>query len=455
MKMPHIFLIVLTGILLINLTSALEITHEFDSNVIIRDFNNPIELTVKITNTTPGNYNFFTLADIYLTPGEIFQLNKEDVEKIINITPTENLDVEGLYTFTYTLNHRDVERIDKKLTINLVNLEDIIKISSNSINPESEIIGFYVENKENVIIPEMEVKFSSVLFNIEETLNLGPKERAYFPVNVEKSKLEETKAGVYIIRGIFQTEFGEKIIEGNLYLGEKKGVSSEEIKKGILIKTQILTKTNVGNIVETVQISAKRNFISRLFTNFDIEPTSTNRNGAIIEYSWVKENLGPAEVFEIKITTNYIFPFLAIVLTILTITGFRRLTQTKLEIKKSANHVKTKSGEFALKISISVRAKRDVKNLSLIDRIPAIVKIYNKFGTTKPDKIDPESRRLRWNVGDLDSGEERIFSYIVYSKIGVMGKFSLPESKAVFESDGKIQETHSNIVHFMSDQVKR
>ena len=82
-------------------------------------------------------------------------------------------------------------------------------------------------------------------------------------------------------------------------------------------------------------------------------------------------------------------------------------------------------------------------------------KIYNKFGTTKPDKIDPESRRLRWNVGDLDSGEERIFSYIVYSKIGVMGKFSLPESKAVFESDGKIQETHSNIVHFMSDQVKR
>ena len=173
MKMPHIFLIVLTGILLINLTLALEITHEFDSNVIIRDFNNPIELTVKITNTTPGNYNFFTLADIYLTPGEIFQLNKEDVEKIINITPTENLDVEGLYTFTYTLNHRDVERIDKKLTINLVNLEDIIKISSNSINPESEIIGFYVENKENVIIPEMEVRFSSVLFNIDLTYISG------------------------------------------------------------------------------------------------------------------------------------------------------------------------------------------------------------------------------------------------------------------------------------------
>ena len=56
---------------------------------------------------------------------------------------------------------------------------------------------------------------------------------------------------------------------------------------------------------------------------------------------------------------------------------------------------------------------------------------------------------------NYERSSKRTFSYIVYSKIGVIGKFSLPESKAVFESDGKIQETHSNIVHFMSDQVKR
>ena len=74
MKISHIFSIVLFGILLINLTSALEITHDFDSNVIIRDFNNPVEFTLKITNVTPGNYNLFTLADISLIPGEIFQL---------------------------------------------------------------------------------------------------------------------------------------------------------------------------------------------------------------------------------------------------------------------------------------------------------------------------------------------------------------------------------------------
>ena len=401
MKISYIFSIVLFGILLINLTSALEITHEFDSNVIIRDFNNPVEFTIKITNVTPGNYNIFTLSDVSIIPSEIFQLNIEDVEKKVYIIPTENLDVEGLYTFTYTLNHKNIEKIDKKFTINLVNLEDIIEISSNSINPESEVIGFYVENKENVRIPETTVKFSSVLFDIEETLNLGPKERAYFPVNVEKNILEKTKAGVYIIKGIFQTEFGEKIVEGNLYLGEKKEISTEEDKKGILIKTQILKKINVGNVVETVQISAKRNFISRFFTSFNTEPTIITRKGAVIEYSWIKEDLGPAEVFEIRVITNYIFPFLAIVLAILAITGFRRLTQTKVEIKKSVSHVKTKSGEFALKVNISIKAKKDVGNLSLIDRVPAIVKIYNKFGTTKPDKIDPESRKLRWNVGDL------------------------------------------------------
>ena len=174
----------------------------------------------------------------------------------------------------------------------------------------------------------------------------------------------------------------------------------------------------------------------------------------IIKYTWVKERLNPAEAYIIKAKTNYVLPFLIIIAAVLALLGFKRFSETKVEVKKSVSHVRTKNNQFALKIQLSVKAKKDIENVTLIDRVPAMVKIYNKFGIVKPDKIDAASRRLHWNIGDLNAGEERLFNYIVYSKVGIVGKFILPNALAVFEKEGKIHETDSNKVFFMSDQVK-
>ena len=76
------------------------------------------------------------------------------------------------------------------------------------------------------------------------------------------------------------------------------------------------------------------------------------------------------------------------------------------------------------------------------------------IGNIKPDKIDAESRRIHWHIGDLESGEERIFNYIVYSKVGIVGKFSLPKALAVFEKEGNIHEVDSNSVFFMNEQAR-
>ena len=72
----------------------------------------------------------------------------------------------------------------------------------------------------------------------------------------------------------------------------------------------------------------------------------------------------------------------------------------------------------------------------------------------QPDKIDTQNRRIHWNIGDLNAGEERVFTYIIYSKVGVVGKFSLPEALTVFERNGNMHEVESNKVFFMSDQVR-
>jgi len=455
MRKIHCLLPIAYCLLLVSLASALEMSPEYSTNIIVRDLENSIDLELTITNTTTGIYNLYTLADISIKPTETFSISKDPFTKNFTITPTSNLNTEGHYSFTYTLNHRGVEKINEKLLINLVNLEDIIEIGSDSIDPTSDQIKFYVQNTEATNLKNLTAKFSSILFDIEKTFNLSANEKLEIIVNVDKNKFEKTKAGVYIIKSIFQTKNGEKKIEGNLYLGEKQGISTIEDKSGILIKRETTTKTNVGNIIENVEIKLKRNIFSRLFTSFNIEPTTINRKGFTVEYTWSKQKLNPTENFTVKAKTNYIFPILIIIVAIIALIGFKRFTETKIEIKKSVHHVKTKHGEFALKITLSLKAKKNVENVSLIDRVPAIVKIYKKFGMVKPDKIDAESRRIHWNIGDLNAGEVRIFTYIIYSKVGVVGKFSLPEALAVFEKDGKIHEIDSNKVFFMSDQVKR
>ncbi len=445
--------ILFATLLLLAQVSSLQITPEYPTNIIIRDFDNSIPLTLEITNATNGIYNLYTLADITIRPSQTFQINSDPFQKTFEIKPNSNLNLEGNYAFTYTLNHRGVEKHEQKILLKLLNLEEIIEISSESINPESGQVSFYVQNLEPVYLKNITATFSSILFDVTATFDLKPNEKFIIPVDVDPSTLAKTTSGVYIINSKFQTPKGEKALEGTLYLGEKKGITSIEDKSGLLIKTETITKVNSGNVVESIQINLQRNIFSRLFTTFNIEPTFTTRDGWTIKYLWTKEKIMPTELYTVKAKTNYVLPFLIIIALALALVGYIRFSETKLEIKKSVLPVKTKGGEFALKITLSLKAKKEVENVTLIDKVPALVKIYKKFGTVKPDKIDAESRRVHWNIGDLEAGEERTFNYIVYSKVGIVGKFSLPRALAVFEKEGHIHEIDSNNVFFMNEQA--
>jgi hypothetical protein len=445
--------ILLMGLLCLSFISALEISSETNTNILVKGVDNSIDLTLEITNASDGLYNVYSLSDISLRPTEMFSISDGYFLKTFQIHPTPGLDV-GYYTFTYTLNQRGVEQFDMKFTANVLEIGDVVEVSSDSVDFESGEVSFYVQNKENVELKNLTATFSSILFDTEETFDLGPNEKLEIEVEVDDKKLRRTKSGVYVIRSDFQTDEGIKKVDGTLYLGEKKGITTTEDKGGLLVRTETVTKVNTGNTVEPVEIVLKRNIISRLFSSFNIEPSVIDRKGLVVEYTWVEDKLGPSDIFMVKATTNYVFPFLVIVFAVLVLLGYRRYSETKVEVVKSVSHVRTKNGEFALKVKLAIKAKKSIENLSIIDKIPAIVKIYKKFGMVQPDKIDTENRRIHWNIGDLNAGEERVFDYIVYSKVGVVGKFSLPEALAVFEKDGKIHEIESNKVFFMSDQVK-
>ncbi len=450
MKRECLFLLI---VLLISSVSAMSVQQIAKTDVIIPEFNQPAESTLKVTNAISGIYNIYTLTDVKLLPTNSFVISEGTNNKDIYIYPTPQLDIRGFYTFTYTI--KGPEEFSDKMTIKVVSLEDAIEISSDSNDPESGKINFYIQNKENIQLQNIRIKFSSVFFDdLEKTISLEPYEKFEISADVEESKLKKIIAGSYLVNAEFQTDKGLVDLVGTIYLGEKKGIRTETSSAGLLINTKSITKINIGNVPETINIKVKKNIITRLFASFNYEPDLVERNGLSITYSWNKK-LNPTDIFTIKVRTNYMYPLFIIILAILIIKGFQRYTQTKLDITKSISKVRTKTGQFALKVRLSVKAKKSVENVSVVDRIPVMLKVYNKFGTLKPTKFDVKNRRLQWDIGDLNTGEERCFDYIVYSKIGVVGKFALPSATAIFEKNNEIQETESNHVFYLSEQVKR
>ena len=132
----------------------------------------------------------------------------------------------------------------------------------------------------------------------------------------------------------------------------------------------------------------------------------------------------------------------------------KEYAKTDLKIKKRVTFVKSKGGEFALKVTIMAQAKQYIEKVNIIDRFPPLVKIHNIFGGDRPVRINEKSNRIEWNFERFEAGELRVLSYIIYSKVGVVGRFALPTTTAIFEKDGKIKETSSNRVFFVSEQKK-
>ena len=452
MRSLSIFVILLISLFCV---SALDIAESATSSIIVHDLNIPAKTTLSITGVPDDEYTLYTLTDVKLLPAEPFRINSTSNNVVVSVYPTKQLTTRGTYTFTYNIRNsgKDINA-EKRMTVKILDLKDLIEVGSDSNSPESGKISFYLQNKENVKLENLKVKFSSIFFNLERTITLNPNDRTTITIELDKEKIKAITAGTYILKAEVEKINGVENFEGKIYWGEKKEIETQEYSSGLIIVTKTITKTNLGNVDDSATVQVTKNIITRLFTTLDTTPDKIERKGFFVDYTWTRK-LGPTEGFAIQVRTNYIAPLLFVLVLAVLYLAFKRYNQTKIEVIKSASHVKTKNDIFALRIQIKMRAKRDVQNVSLIDKIPGLVKVYEKFGAIKPSKIDIANRRIQWNVGNLAAGEERTYSYIVYSKIGIVGKVALPEALAVYEKGGEVHEISSNRVFFLSEQTRR
>ncbi len=455
MRKKPLLIVIIVFSLLLTLVSAidLDISSKPISNIAILDLDEPaiFELTIRNLGETES-FEIYSLVGVDISPEEKFTIFSGETKKIQIMAMPQDSKPKGFSTFEYRIKNSLNEIQKESLTINIVDLGGAFSITSENINPKAEQTKILIQNKANINF-NLELIMNSAFFDFETSLFLNPKETKEIAIPLDKEKLKRLDAGTYLLNTRIKTQGKTGEVESIIKFLEQEDIETTETAEGVIIKRQEIVKKNLGNVRKTITISSEKNIVSYLFTTLNIPPTKTKIKGFTMNYYWDKE-LIPNEEFKIIIKTNWFFPLIIIILIIGLFVLIKKSVETDLMLRKRVSFIKTRGGQFALKVSLRIKSKKFIERINVIDKLPPLVHLYERYGLIGPDKIDLKNRRMEWNVPSLNKDEERLFTYIIYSKIGIIGKFELPSAKAVYEKQGKIKETTSNRSFFINEPKK-
>ncbi|MBU0957782.1 MAG: hypothetical protein KKF56_03140 [Nanoarchaeota archaeon] len=435
------------------LISAVEITKTSVTDTIIKELNNPAIYNLEITNHGEyDEFNIYNLIGITLQPSSPFSILRQETKQVeLKVYPNEFLlGRQTPYSFVYKVRGKNTNITDDILTVKIVSITDAFLIKSKNIHLNSTSATLKITNLQNFQFNNITLDFNSKFFSEEETISLEPYEKKEIIIPIERANLRGLSAGDYKFITTVKLPTEDKEIQSTLTFTEKADITKKEESSGIIIHTTEITKSNEGNLPITVDIQSRKNIISRLLTSFNIDPTKTERQGFFIEYTWQKQ-LEPGDSLEVEITTNWIIPLFIIIFILIIIAIYFLFFSANLILKKSAHLMRTKGGEFALKITLRIKSRKYIEKITLADRFPHLLKLHSRY-LSQPEKVDLKNNRLLWNITQLSKGETRIFTYIVYSKVGVVGRFEIPQATAIYEANNKVHETYSNKAYFVGEQ---
>jgi hypothetical protein len=455
--MKKMVLFLLMFFLVISPVFALDLNIEKQSanEVMILGLNQPATFDLKVTNFGgPASLVFYTFFSQDTYPKGTVNLVGGQVENVpFLIYPPAKIKT-GYYNFDSFIRDKDGSEITLPLTVNVIQFQDAFEIGSAEFDPTSATLNLYVHNKVSFDFKNVTIAFTSPFFDIEKQFSLGPNQRNDFIITLDKEDFKKLIAGYYTFNANIEVNGVKTNLEGTLKFSEKDILTTSKKTYGVIINTNVIQKTNEGNTVANTETVVKKNIISRLFTHFSPEPNLIERQGFSVYYTWDNE-LAPGEILNITVRTNWVLPFLIIILIVLVVIVVKKTSNRNIILKKKVSFVNAKGGEFALKVMILVEAKNFIEKISVIDRLPFLTKIHEKFGGEKPSRVDEKNKKIEWNFERMQPGERRVFSYIIYSRIGVLGKFALPVATAVYEKEGKVKERKSNQAFFMLEPRTR
>ena len=416
------------------------------NNVIVKELNLPATYDITIINN--GAYDFFTidaLYDVNITPSDPIGVDKNSEKTVsIQVYPSKALrdNQIGLFSVVYYAKGDESDLAKSILDMNFVSLADLISIEMpSSISKDASSMKVRINLTEDTVL-NADLTIVSELLSYKKQISLTNKEiELTVPLKAIKPQ-----AGTYEVKFTFDIDGYDYTESKDLMLESVIKTEEGASESGWFMceKTE-MTKENTGNSVTDVTVSLSKSVISGLFTSFSMKPTSIKRSGSTVTYEFTQE-LNPGDKLTVDATTSYYLPLIIIILLIVAAWIFVYVLTPQVKVDKKAVKVRTRSGVFATKIVLSVKnkGKKEVNDLKIIDRLPAFTELVpGKFGTISPSEV--RKRTLIWNLDRLEVNEEVMLSYIVYSKLTIIGKLDIPITFVTYKDlNGKLHEAKSN-----------
>jgi len=461
MKKSILFLAVVAFLLIVPLAVAeTTISKEAINNVIVKEIPLPAEYSIIITNDNSyaDSFRIDSYLDLDIYPKYSTQIAAGETKTVaIKIYPGESIKRDVRYTGTHSFNiYVKGQRspvVEDSIVIKIIPASEVLDIKyPESIKASDKSLEMQIKNNINSNL-EFNLSISSRLFEKETPISIEPYESETVAIDLNEDDLKR-EAGIYSVTFSLIFPNGRYDYEKSILLESFTDISTDtQEKQSTFGQFTEVTKKNNGNIPATVRIDINRSAFGKIFSSKSITPDFVKKVGDEVVFSWERE-LQPGESLTVRVNTDYLTPLLAIIVIIVLAFILNAVFKKKVFLEKKLVKARTRTGNFASKIILHVKNKGPaIKDVKIIERLPPFTELVpERFGTIAPSEIKKSS--IIWNIPEIAGGEEVIVSYIVYSKVSIIGKLTVPPAIVTYKAkDGTLKESFSNSLFILAEHA--
>ncbi|MFH1399838.1 MAG: hypothetical protein ABIG95_07070 [Candidatus Woesearchaeota archaeon] len=318
------------------------------------------------------------------------------------------------------------------------------------IDPRAGIpIKIFLRNRNPLNISDLEIEANSALVSQKTFTHLEPLEEKTIVFHQELDPLQSPVRDILVVTVVRQNVTLVRLEKTFDVVSYSQFEESVVKQKGFLSTTSIISVRNNGNFIKEETVKYEVSFMQRLFTQTSQKAFWLKEDGHRY-LAWHTE-LGPDETTEIKVVVSYLPLLFLCVLGVLVTFAYYLLRSPIVLIKNAVIVARKEGGISGLKVMLRVanRSGRKIWGVSVVDSIPKLIDVEKGFevGIVKPTRILRHSKKgtlVKWNLGELEAGEERILSYKVQARFTIVGSFVLPAPVVKFVQGGQDRVAYAN-----------
>lgn len=302
----------------------------------------------------------------------------------------------------------------------VVNPLDNVSVKVNLIN----------RNPKN--LEKVTLVFSSNLLNRETTASLGPLERKTIEESFSLDSMTPPQNDTLTVKLIVDGSVLEPTITESYSVGSFPNIVQEYSgdKKSLFRTVTSATYVNHGNILGSTVVEHRAGYLGNYFTKSQPASFEIIRDGR--RYLAWDLALQPGESVTIVRDENY-RPLALLFFLIGGAILLYYLFRSPVSVIKRVSILTLKdSGISDLKVIIHLknRTNRIFERVTVTDAIQTLSDVSPgaDVGTLKPDSVynDGAKTVVKWEIDNIDSGEERILSYTLHAKLAILDSLILP-----------------------------